>query len=96
MREEPPVPVAATAWAVFEAILAGASAQEVQPIVGRLAREEFYTLMCTLCLVHQEVAGVCTDRADEMEALLGAHCHHYSGGQRTCGPGERGATFPIL
>jgi hypothetical protein len=52
--------------------------------------------MCTLCLVHQEVAGVCTDRADEMEALLGAHCHHYSGGQRTCGPGERGATFPIL
>lgn len=96
MREKPQVKPEAPAHVVFEAILAGASAEDVRPAVRRLPPEEFRTLMCTFCLMHREVAGVCADRADEIGALLDANCQHYAGGQRTCTPGDRGGWFPIL
>lgn len=74
---------------VFEAILAGASSEEVDSTVRRLAPEERSTLLCTFCMVRDEVAGMCAQRAHTIEALLGEHCRYYVHGKRTCAPDQR-------
>ena len=83
-----------TAQAVFEAILAGASFEEVDSTVRRLAPEEFGILLCTLCMVRDEVAGVNAERAHTMETLLGEHCRDYVHGKRNCATDQRARLFP--
>jgi hypothetical protein len=95
IREESPITLETTARSVFEAILAGASAADVEPAVRRMPPDEFHTLMCTFCMMHQEVSSVCTDRADAIATVLNGHCRHYKNGLRTCEPAERGKLFPV-
>lgn len=96
MPEESQPEPDATAHAVFEAILAGATSEDVQPMVRRLPPEEFRTLMCTFCLMHKEIEGMCTDRATQIGALLQAHCRYFAHGERTCAPEEHAWLFPVL
>lgn len=96
VREDRPEPPEATAHNVFEAIMAGASVEDVHAAVRLLPPDEFHILMCTFCLVHQDMAGVCADRADTIAALLQAHCRHFCHGKRTCAPGERAWLFPVI
>jgi hypothetical protein len=95
IHKESPKALEGTALSVFEAILAGAPAEDVAPAVRRLDAEEFHMLMCTFCMMHQDVAEVCTDRANVIARVLNVHCRYYSNGLRTCAPAERGGLFPI-
>lgn len=56
--------------AIFEELLGGVSARELQPSVDALSEDERATLFCTAACIQSAVALTCRARADEIEGLL--------------------------
>lgn len=56
--------------AIFDDLLSGTSAQELQPSVERLSEEERGTLLCTVACIQSTVAATCRERAAEIERML--------------------------
>ena len=73
-----------TAGEIFELLMAGVPAADVQPGFSRLPADEQSALLCTVCAVHEEVALNCLERALEIGALLNRNCRFFLDGARTC------------
>ena len=56
--------------AIFQELLGGVSARELQPSVEALTEDERATLFCTAACIQGAVAETCRARADEIEGLL--------------------------
>jgi len=56
--------------AIFQELLGGASARELQPSVDTLSEDERDILFCTAACIQAAVAATCQARADEIEGLL--------------------------
>ena len=56
--------------AIFQELLGGVSARELQPSVEALTEDERETLFCTAACIQGAVAATCRARADEIEGLL--------------------------
>jgi len=67
-------PKAATDREVFEALLAGSSADEVQLYLGQLTVEDRQAVLCTACYLLDEIAVNCHERAEEIGAFIAANC----------------------
>jgi hypothetical protein len=61
------------AAAIFEDLLGGASARELQSAVEQLSDEERDILFCTAACIQSAVAETCRDRAAEITGLLNAN-----------------------
>ena len=59
-----------TSRGLFEAVLAGADAQELLPYFYQLPDEERELVLCTLHAMRNEVAANCQARAQEIDLLL--------------------------
>ena len=71
---------------LFDELLAGASAEEVQPVLGALSAVESNAVLCALCAIHPEVKTVCQAPAEQIAELLKKNCPFHQG-KPTC-------TFP--
>ena len=56
--------------AIFQELLAGSSAQELQPSIDELTDQERDILLCTAACIQSAVADTCQARAQEIAALL--------------------------
>ena len=59
-----------TAQEVIDALMAGDTADELQPHILRLSTGEFHLLLTTARLLRRQIAAVCLQRADEIDRLL--------------------------
>lgn len=55
---------------VYEALLAGMTADQAQEEIARLRREERELLLCMLSGIRNELASNCMERAHEVDRLL--------------------------
>ena|SRR5581483_6272650 len=69
---------------LFEQVLAGTPADEIQSDLNRLAATERQALLCTVCFILEEVEMNCRERADEIRKLVQNNCPQYSAGQALC------------
>ena len=80
------MPKPATDQEVFELLLAGTSADEVQLYLDQLTAEDRQAVLCTACYLLDELAANCPERADEIGAVIAANCHMcYCSGRRKRG-----------
>ena len=78
---------------LFETLLAGASASEIQPELDQLTAEDRQAVLCTACYLLDELAANCPERADAIGAVIAANCHMcYCSGRRK--RGQHLADFP--
>ena len=56
--------------AIFQELLGGSSAQELQPAIDELTDQERDILLCTAACIQSAVADTCQARAQEIAALL--------------------------
>ena len=71
---------------LFESLLAGTSANDIQSELARLTVEARQAVLCTACYLLDELAANCPERADEIGAVIAANCHMcYCSGRRTSG-----------
>jgi len=56
--------------AIFQELLGGGSARDLQPSVDALTDEEREILFCTAACIQSAVAETCRARADEIAGLL--------------------------
>lgn len=59
--------------AIFDALLGGSLADELEPSLAELDSAELRDLMCFACCAEAEVRGVCADRGDEISRMLDGH-----------------------
>lgn len=78
------MPDGTTTTDVLEALLAGASVEELEAQLDTLAAEERQTVLCTACYVLDEVRANCVERADEIAEFLQRNCRYFIAGQKTC------------
>jgi hypothetical protein len=74
----------ATPKEIFELVLAGEPAETLVPGLRVLPDDERQALLCTVCLMRDEITANCGERAAETEAFLSAGCLFYINGKRTC------------
>ena len=55
---------------IYRAVLAGASAAEVQPQIDGLPEDTRELLLCMLSGIRNELASTCIDRACEVDRIL--------------------------
>lgn len=58
----------------FDALLSGLPPEEVQTDIAALPVTERAALLCTVCAIRDDVAGVCMQTADHINATLATHC----------------------
>ena len=78
------VPQSLTGQQAVDALLAGSTAEELQPEVSQLPIMEVHALLCSACWMRDEIANNCTAYAAEVDALLTRNCGIYAAGVRGC------------
>jgi len=69
---------------LFEAVLAGEPAASLLPALQDLPEEDRHLLLCTVCLIREEIGANCSNRGEEIDSFLDAGCPFYVDGNRTC------------
>jgi hypothetical protein len=68
------MPKPATDQEVFEILLAGTSADEVQLYLDQLTAEDRQAVLCTACYLLDELAANCHERSEDIGAFIAANC----------------------
>jgi hypothetical protein len=63
---------------LFDAMMAGSSAAELQPFVDQLSSTEHLALLCIVCFIVAELESNCAQRAAELKQVL-ANCEFFTG-----------------
>ena len=69
---------------LFDALLAGSSADDIHFAVLHLPDTDRQSFLCTACDMRDEVAANCVPRALAIDHLLNGNCSDYRNGARTC------------
>lgn len=69
---------------VFDAIMSGVSAHELESDIAALPLTECAALLCTVCAIRDEVAGVCEQTAQQVEHVLNRSCRAFAAHGRRC------------
>jgi hypothetical protein len=59
---------------IFNALLAGSTAEQLQPALAQLSAVEHQALVCTACVLRREIAETCQAPADEVNKLVAGNC----------------------
>ena len=77
MTYEPP---SLTVHSILDALLTGASVEELQPRINALPVTEMATLLCSTCAMIDELVTICHGVGVEAEGVLIRNCRHYQPG----------------
>jgi hypothetical protein len=80
---------------VLNALLAGSTAEELQSDLAQLSAVEHQAVVCSACVLRQEIADTCQAPADEVNRLVAENCPFYRRGATHC-PGSRLTGFQQL
>ena len=69
---------------LFDSLLAGACAKDIDLALQHLPDVGRQNFFCTACDMRDEVAANCVPRALEIDHLLSRNCPDYQNGARTC------------
>jgi hypothetical protein len=69
---------------IYDSLLAGVPAAELQEHVQSLPTDRRQTLLCVTCWTCDEIEANCTARAAEAREILSRNCPFYQSGVRTC------------
>jgi hypothetical protein len=69
---------------IFNALLAGSTVEQLQPELAQLSAVEHQALVCTACVVRQEIADTCQAPADEVNKLVAGNCTFHKHGPPDC------------
>lgn len=64
---------------LFDAMMAGTSAAELQPFVDQLSSTEHLVLLCIVCFMVDELESNCAQRAAELKQVLANNCEFFTG-----------------
>jgi hypothetical protein len=73
-----------SAGELFDSILAGEASREILPSLNDLPPDDRQLLLCTVCLIREEIRANCTNRAEDIDTFLSAGCPYYIDRRRTC------------
>jgi len=65
-------------------LLGGASAEEIQILLGRLTAEDRQAILCTACYLVDEIDANCPERAEQIVAIIAANCVRQCSGRKVC------------
>jgi hypothetical protein len=68
---------------ILDGLLAGVRALDLNSLVKGLKSEERRALLCSVCMMRDELSATSIDHAREADQMLGA-CPFYIDGRRTC------------
>jgi len=69
---------------LLHALLAGDTAEQLQPELAQLSAVEHQALVCTACVLRQEIADTCQGPADEVNKLVAENCPFHKYGSIAC------------
>ena len=81
MTYEPP---SITVHSILDALLTGASVEELQPRINALPVTEMAALLCSTCAMMDELAIICRDVSIEAEGVLTRNCRFFEPGNVLC------------
>jgi hypothetical protein len=64
---------------LFDALMAGSSAVELQPFIAQLASSERLALLCLVCLMVDDMGTNCAERAATLKQVLANNCEYFTG-----------------
>lgn len=73
-----------TSFHIFRALLADSSVEELKPRVLGLSAVEHDMLICTACLVEEEISANCKERGAEVGKFVSQNCSFYRAGIKDC------------
>jgi hypothetical protein len=69
---------------IFKALLAGSTAEQLQPELVQLSAVEHQAVVCTACVLRQEIADTCQAPAVEVNKLVARNCSFHKYGAKDC------------
>ena len=81
MTYEPP---SITVHSILDALLTGASVEELQPRINAVPVTERAALLCSTCAMIDELATICHDVSVEAERVLIRYCRFFEPGNILC------------
>ena len=81
MTYEPP---SITVHSILDALLTGASVEELQPRINALPVTERAALLCSTCAMIDELVTICHDVSVEAERILIRNCRFFEPGKVLC------------
>ena len=73
---------------VFDELMSGRHADDLQPDIVALPLAERAALLCTVCAIRDEVAGMCGGTARQIEFTLHKNCRLFAARGRRCHDAE--------
>ena len=73
-----------TVEGVFETIMAGQPSGEILPALNVLSAVDRQALLCTVCVIHDEIERSCQEHGRDVRRLLEAECSLFRDGVATC------------
>ena len=80
----------------LEDLFAGGDIAEMERCLKRFAVIDRQAILCTACHLRDEVKANCTQRGNQVDAILTANCRFYVSGQRLCFGSRDGITSTAL
>jgi hypothetical protein len=65
---------------ILNALLAGSTAEQLQPEVKRLSAVEHQAVVCTACVLRYDIEDNCQAPADEVTKLVAKNCPFHKSG----------------
>jgi hypothetical protein len=81
---------------VFDGLISGVSADELQPDIAALPLTERGALLCTVCAIRDEVAGACKQTARQIEQALNRNCRLFAARGIRCHELEHAPLLPFI
>lgn len=81
---------------LFDGMMSGLSAHELQQDIAALALTDRAALLCTLCAVRDEVGGMCKETAHQIEKTLVRNCGLFATRGLRCDEAERPTLLPLI
>lgn len=70
---------------IFEMLIRGVHADQVQARLDRLTAEDRQAVLCTACFLMPEIKATCPERAQEIADFIEANCAMPCSGRKVCG-----------
>src|SRR5690242_6336043 len=81
---------------VFDGIMSGVPAHELESDIAALPLTERAALLCTVCAIRDEVAGVCEQSAQQIEDALNRNCRLFAAQGQRCHEAQCATSLPFM
>src|SRR5205823_9488479 len=81
---------------VFDGIMSGVPAHELESDIAALPLTERAALLCTVCAIRDEVAGVCEQSAQQIGEVLNRNCRLFAERGDRCHEAPCASSLPFM